>query len=129
MSAKFCARVSCGERASALLLINARELAAYLVGIQEEAGIAGVPLCRCHADAVVVPVGWTQADSRPPAEEAEFEPELVLIDDGPSESSGYPGALRLPVMGEAEEEDDDMEEAVGEVPPLLSRAFRAAGLD
>lgn len=128
MLAKFCARVSCGEPASALLLINARDLAAHLVDIREETGNVGVLLCRGHANAVVVPVGWTLADSRLPVEEAEFEPELVLIDDGPSESSGYSGALRLPEIAAADEEGMD-EAAVGEVPPLLSRAFRAAGLD
>ena len=121
MSEKFCARVSCGERASAVLLIGARDLSAQLVDIGEEYGIGGVPLCRAHADAVVVPLGWTLADSRSPAP----EPELVLIDDG---SSGSSGALRLPTVEEADQ--DDMEEAaVGEIPPLLSRAFRAAGLD
>ena len=128
MSGKFCTRVSCGERASAVLLINARELAALVVDIREETGIAGVPLCRAHADTVVVPLGWTQADSRPPVEETEFEPELVLVGDAPSKSSGYPGALRLPEMEEAAAEDMEAA-AVGEVPPLLSRAFRAAGLD
>lgn len=124
MSVKFCARVSCGKRASAILLIGARELAAHLVDIHEERGIGGVPLCRAHADAVVVPLGWTLADSRSPA----TEPELVLVDDGASNSSGSSSPLRLPTMEEADEEDME-EAAVGEVPPLLSRAFRAAGLD
>lgn len=123
MSSKFCARVSCGARASAILLINARDLAAHVVDIREHSSVAGVPLCRAHADAVVVPLGWTLSDTRPPADE--FEPELVLIDDG---SSGSPEAFRLPEV--EEEAEDDMEDAaVGEVPPLLSRAFRAAGLD
>lgn len=121
---KFCARVSCGKRASAILLIGARELAAHLVDIHEERGIGGVPLCRAHADAVVVPLGWTLADSRSPA----TEPELVLVDDGASGSSGSSGPLRLPTMEEVDEEDME-EAAVGEIPPLLSRAFRAAGLD
>ncbi|WP_419927842.1 DUF3499 family protein [Candidatus Poriferisocius sp.] len=123
MSGRFCARVCCGERATAILLINAQELSAQIVGIHEDTGIAGVPLCRAHADAIVVPLGWTLSDSRPPADE--FEPELVLIDDASSDSSE---AFRLPEM--EEEAEDDMEDAaVGEVPPLLSRAFRAAGLD
>ena len=124
MSEKFCARVSCGERASAILLIGARDLSAQLVDIGEEYGIGGVPLCRAHADAVVVPLGWTLADSRSPAP----EPELVLIDDGTSDSSGSSGALRLPTVEEADQEDMEAA-AVGEIPPLLSRAFRAAGLD
>ncbi|WP_419925165.1 hypothetical protein [Candidatus Poriferisocius sp.] len=128
MSAKFCARVSCGEPASALLLINARELAAHLVDLGEETGVVGVPLCRGHSDAVIVPVGWTQTDSRSPVEEADFEPELILIDEDPSEPPGQTGAHRLPEMEEADEDDMD-EAAVGEIPPLLSRAFRAAGLD
>lgn len=129
MSGEFCARVSCGEHASAVLLINARELSAHVVDIQEEANIGGVRLCRVHADAVAVPLGWTQTDNRSPAaEQVEFEPELVLVEDAPSNSSGYPGALRLPEVAEAEEEDME-DAAVGEVPPLLSRAFRAAGLD
>ena len=123
MSGKICARVSCDKRASGILLINAQELSAQIVGIHEDTGIAGVPLCRVHADGIVVPLGWTLSDSRPPADE--FEPELVLIDDASSESSE---AFRLPEM--EEEAEDDMEDAaVGEVPPLLSRAFRAAGLD
>lgn len=127
MSVKFCARVSCGKRASAILMIGARELAAHLVDIHEERGIGGVPLCRAHADAVVVPLGWTLADSRSPA----TEPELVLVDDGASDSSDSSGSsdpLRLPTMEEVDEEDME-EAAVGEIPPLLSRAFRAAGLD
>jgi len=52
----------------------------------------------------------------------------VLIDDAASGSPDSSGVLRLPPIEEAEEED--MEEAAGgEIPPLLSRAFRAAGLD
>ena len=118
MPGRFCARVLCGETASAALLINARELTAHLVDIDEETAIDGVPLCRHHADAVVVPVGWSLVDSRSPAP----EPELVLLDDAPSDE---PEALELPKAVEDDEEDA----AVGEVPPLLSRAFRAAGLD
>lgn len=132
MSKIFCSRVSCGERASAFLLINARELSAHVVDIREDTGIAGVSLCRTHADAVVVPLGWTQADLRTPVEETEFEPELVLVDDEPSDSSRKPGAFQFPDVNDADEyddEDDIEEEAVGEIPPLLSRAFRAAGLD
>ena len=125
MSGKFCARATCGARASALLLINARDLSAEIVGIREDTGIAGVPLCRAHADSLAVPLGWTLSDSRPPVEESEFEPELVLVDDNASDP---PEAFRLPDW--EEEVEEDMEDAaVGEVPPLLSRAFRAAGLD
>lgn len=128
MSRKFCARVSCGARASAVLLINARDLAAHVVDFREHTDVAGVPLCRAHADAVVVPLGWTLADLRTPAGENEFEPELVLVDDTSSDSPESSGTLRFPTMQEADEED--MEEAAGgEIPPLLSRAFRAAGLD
>ena len=125
MSAKFCARATCGARATAVLLINARELSVQIVDIREDTGIVGVPLCRAHADGVVVPLGWTLADMRPPVDESDFEPELVLVDDAASDP---PVALRLPSVEEAVEED--LEEAAGgEVPPLLSRAFRAAGLD
>lgn len=121
----FCARLLCGERASGILLINAQDLSAQVVGIYEDTGIAGVSLCRAHADGIVVPLGWTLSDSRPPVEETEFEPELVLIDDASSDSTED---LRLPEVEEVV--DEDMEDAaVGEVPPLLSRAFRAAGLD
>ncbi|WP_420432359.1 DUF3499 family protein [Candidatus Poriferisocius sp.] len=125
MSEKFCSRATCGERASASLLINARDLSAQVVDIQEDTGIAGVSLCRSHADGIVVPLGWTQADSRTPFEESEFEPELVLVDDASSES---PESLRLHDMEVADLEDMEVA-GVGEVPPLLSRAFRAAGLD
>ncbi len=125
MSPRFCARSTCGELATAILLINARDLSAQLIDIQDDTGIAGVPLCRHHADAVVVPLGWTLADLRTPFEESEFEPELVLVDDS---SSNPPEVFRLPDMEETIEEDME-DAAVGEVPPLLSRAFRAAGLD
>ena len=108
----------CGEIASAALLINARELTAHLVDIDEETAIDGVPLCRHHADAVVVPVGWSLIASRSPAP----EPELVLVDDTPADEPEPPKLL------DAVEEDEE-DAAVGEVPPLLSRAFRAAGLD
>ena len=124
MSGVFCARVLCGERASAVLLINARDLSAQVMDFGEETSIAGVPLCRAHADGVVVPVGWTLADLRSPS----AEPELVLVDDGASDSLDQPQPLRLPNAMEAVDEDEE-EAAVGEVPPLLSRAFRAAGLD
>lgn len=123
MSGKFCARVLCDECATAILLIKAQDLSAQIVGIREDTGVAGVPLCRVHADGIVVPLGWTLSDSRPPADE--FEPELVLIDVASSDTSED---FRLPEM--EEEAEQDMEDAaVGEVPPLLSRAFRAAGLD
>ena len=125
MSARFCARATCCERATAILLINARELRAEIVCIGDDPGIAGVALCRAHADGVVVPLGWTLTDSRPPVEETEIEPELVLIDDA---TSGSPKALKLPISEEADAEDVE-DAAVGEVPPLLSRAFRAVGLD
>lgn len=124
MSGEYCARVLCSEPASAILLINARDLSAQIVDIQEDTGIAGVPLCRVHADAVVVPLGWTLEDLRTQAP----EPELVLLDDAASDQPESSGPRRLPTMDEADEEDMD-EAAVGEVPPLLSRAFRAAGLD
>ncbi len=125
MSGKFCARATCSARATAVLLINARELSVQIIDIREDTGIVGVPLCRAHADGVVVPLGWTLADMRPPVEESDFEPELVLVDNAASDP---PVALRLPAVEEAVEED--LEEAAGgEVPPLLSRAFRAAGLD
>ena len=124
MSGEYCARVLCSEPASAILLINARDLSAQIVDIQEDTGIAGVPLCRVHADAVVVPLGWTLEDLRTQAP----EPELVLLDDAASDQPESSGPRRLPTMEEADEEDMD-EAAVGEVPPLLSRAFRAAGLD
>ena len=42
---KFCARVSCRAGASAILLINARDLAAHVVNIQEHTAVVGVPLC------------------------------------------------------------------------------------
>ena len=124
MSGKFCARATCGERATAILLINARELSAEIVDIREDTGIVGVSLCRAHADGVAVPLGWAQADLRPPVEESEFEPELVLVDAAASEPTE---ALELPGIDGAVEDMEDA--AVGEVPPLLSRAFRAAGLD
>ena len=128
MPKRFCTRVSCAERASAILLINARDLSAQVVDIAEDTGIAGVLLCRTHADAVAVPVGWTQADLRPPAEEPDFEPELVLIDDDTPDATEAPGAFSFP--DKAIDDDDDLDdEVLGEVPPLLSRAFRAAGLD
>ena len=123
MPGKFCARLLCDQRATAILLMNARELSAQIVGIHEATGIAGVSLCRVHADGIAVPLGWTLSDSRPAADE--FEPELVLIDDASSDS---PEAFRLPEM--EDEVEEDLEDAAGgEVPPLLSRAFRAAGLD
>ena len=79
-----------------------------------------------------MPVGWTLTDLRSPPTEAEpepeaidesesvpsFEPELVLIDDRSNGSQDADEASEV-----------DMQEVVGEVPPLLSRAFRAAGLD
>jgi len=124
MSATFCARVSCGEPASAVLFINARELAAQLVDAGDDSSAVGVLLCRAHADAVVVPLGWTKADSR----SSPSEPDLVLIDEAASDSADSSGTLRLPVA--EEEAETDLEEAAGgEIPPLLSRAFRAAGLD
>ena len=124
MSGEYCARVLCSERASAILLINARDLSAQIVDIEEATGIAGVRLCRIHANAVVVPVGWTKEDLRTRA----TEPELVLLDDAASDLPESSSDRRLPTMEEADEDDMD-EAAVGEVPPLLSRAFRAAGLD
>ena len=124
MSGEYCARVLCSEGASAILLINARDLSAQVVDLQGESGIAGVRLCRIHAGAVVVPVGWTKEDLRSLA----TEPELVLVDDASSDLPESSGARRLPSLEEADEEDME-EAAVGEVPPLLSRAFRAAGLD
>jgi len=122
---KFCARATCGERATAVLLINARELSVQIVDIREDPGVVGVALCCAHAGGTVAPLGWTLADLRSPAEAFECEPELVLVEAAPSEP---PEARRLPERGEAVPEDME-DAAVGEVPPLLSRAFRAAGLD
>ena len=125
MSGDFCARSTCGNQATASLLINARDLSAQIVDSSEDTGVAGVSLCRAHADGIVVPLGWTQADLRSPVEEFESEPELVLVDDGPN---AFPATLRLPDEdGSVEDEIED--DAGGEVPPLLSRAFRAAGFD
>ena len=46
----------------------------------------------------------------------------MLVDDTPADEPEPPKLLNAA-------EDDEEEAAVGEVPPLLSRAFRAAGLD
>ncbi|WP_419918033.1 DUF3499 family protein [Candidatus Poriferisocius sp.] len=130
MSETFCARVLCAEPASAALLINARELSAHVVDIREETSITGVPLCGGHADGVVVPSGWTQQDMRSPVVIAEKEPELVLLDDARSDRSEEELILFDDARSDRSEAEEEVAEAAGgEVPPLLKRAFRAAGLD
>ncbi len=135
MSETFCARVLCAEPASAILLINARDLSAHVADLSDETSATGVPLCSVHADGVVVPTGWTQEDMRSPIVPIEAEPELVLLDDARSDRAEADDDLVLfddvsPASPEPSETEEDLEEATGgEVPPLLSRAFRAAGLE
>ncbi len=131
----FCARTLCGTVASAILFINARELTAQLVDLDSTSSGGGVPLCKSHADAVVVPQGWELRDLRTPAFEPEFDldpkaaPAITTVSSANADVANTEPELTsdLPVLEETASQADPTPNK--EATPLLNRAFRAAGLN
>ncbi|MCY4258399.1 MAG: DUF3499 family protein [bacterium] len=119
----FCARTLCSATASAVLFINARELTVQLVDLDVTSDVGGVPLCKAHADAVVVPQGWELRDLRTPAFEPEFDAEPTA-ELHPLEFPNH--EIAAPTKPAIQPEDTS---ETKDATPMLSRAFRAAGLD
>ena len=77
---KLCERSGCAEpNAVAYGIDNARLTVWFEVALEQDATQAGA-LCRRHADALVVPKGWTIDDRREPI------PRLFLAPDTPTSS-------------------------------------------
>jgi len=153
-----CARVTCANPATALLVFDPRETWARLCDYDSSSRVVGISLCAEHGDSVRVPDGWTIVDDRTGV------PRLAAVPTAADESTS-PAASAQPVeadepaesrvdetdAGEAppdeadeaasptlwsvdEEEPDGDDETrddldVDETTPLLSRAFRAAHVD
>ena len=62
-----CARTSCGAPATAALSYQYTERRAWLDELPDDPSPATHALCAAHADALVVPRGWTKDDRRTPA--------------------------------------------------------------
>ncbi len=126
----FCARTLCSATASAVLFINARELTVQLVDLDVTSDVGGVPLCKAHADAVVVPQGWELRDLRTPAFEPEFDADEPEFDAEPTAELHpleFPShEIAAPTKPAIQPEDTS---ETKDATPMLSRAFRAAGLD
>ena len=126
----FCARTLCSATASAVLFINARELTVQLVDLDVTSDVGGVPLCKAHADAVVVPQGWELRDLRTPAFEPEFDADEPEFDAEPTAELHpleFPNhEIAAPTKPAIQPEDTS---ETTDATPMLSRAFRAAGLD
>lgn len=62
---RLCARPGCGAPATATLRFQSTAREAWLVVIDEDAPRAEGDLCARHAEALVLPRGWTLRDERP----------------------------------------------------------------
>lgn len=102
-----CGNMLCAESASAVLLFDARESAAWLIDAGE-AEWAGLGMCPKHANRFRPPVGWSLSDLRCEAVRSTAE-----------------AALETDVGADDSSPADDVEPASAPVQtPLLSRAFR-----
>jgi hypothetical protein len=153
---RLCARAGCGAAATATLRFESTQRQAWLVELDEHAARTQGDLCPRHAAALVLPRGWVLYDERAPskwapvsnvapAATAEVAAEPVVVPEPvvepvvePSvepeaapEVSHESAPRGVPAQfGASEEEDPDVEEALGEIldarTPLLQRAFRNA---
>jgi hypothetical protein len=62
---RLCARPGCGAPATATLRFQSTAREAWLVAIDQDAPRAEGDLCTPHAEALVLPRGWTLRDERP----------------------------------------------------------------
>lgn len=75
-------------------------------------------LCRRHADAMVVPQGWTLDDRR------DHAPKLFKTAVPPTASADDPDATKATVWLPDFDDDDDLGGVLAVDSPLLARAFR-----
>jgi len=153
---RLCARAGCGAAATATLRFESTQRQAWLVELDEHAARTQGDLCPRHAAALVLPRGWVLYDERAPSKwapvsngtpgkakaaaqpvvqpAAEVAPPEPLVEPAaePEPETSHEGAARgVPAQfGASEEDDPDVEEALGEIldarTPLLQRAFRNA---
>lgn len=76
---RLCERPGCSAPAAVLYAIDAEHLTVWIDSIERSDVLRGGVLCRRHADAMVVPMGWTLDDRR--------DPELRLFKSARSEPS------------------------------------------
>jgi len=148
---RLCARPGCGAPATATLRFQSTQRQAWLVELDENAARTQGDLCSRHAAALVLPRGWVLHDERAPAtwspvangttadkesarvETAEPVAEPVAEpapEPQPAASSEHVARSVPAQFGPNDEDDPDVEEALGEIldarTPLLQRAFRNA---
>jgi hypothetical protein len=94
-------------------------------------------LCTRHADALVVPRGWTVHDRRTPARRRAAKPRTpapkkkVAVPVAPAPPTlpfpeRSPRALRRPAWAQHDAADDPVDALLEVGSPLLARAFRSA---
>ena len=145
---RLCERPGCSQPAKAMYGIDADHLTVWIEPFDAEAGYRAGSLCRRHADAMVVPIGWLLDDRRDPEPRLFKAPEpppvvktptrrprqtgsdqtgqleLVVVDapDEPGPSSDDTGSAWRPVF----DQSDDLDGLLTADSPLLSRAFGKA---
>ncbi len=79
---RLCERPGCSAPAAVLYAIDAEHLTVWIDAIERADVLRGGVLCRRHADAMVVPMGWTLDDRR--------DPELRLFKSRTAEPAAAP---------------------------------------
>jgi hypothetical protein len=88
---RLCARPGCGAPATATLRFQSTAREAWLVAIDQSASRGEGDLCAEHAEALVLPRGWTLRDERP----------LRLVDDAPLSELDKQLDARTPLLQRA----------------------------
>jgi hypothetical protein len=139
--AKLCDRPGCSEPAAASYGMVPEDLLFWVNHLDTWSTPSAGVLCRRHADAMVVPRGWTLDDRREPAPRL-FRPpsgpvtggrprprRRAAVGDDASEQlelSGAPIADAAQPWAPAFDTDDDLGGLLKVDSPLLARAFRGA---
>lgn len=143
---RLCERPGCSQPAKAMYGIDAEQLTVWIMPFDPDAGYRAGALCRRHADAMVVPVGWMLDDRRDPEPRLFKAPEPPPVVKQPArrsrQTSGDPtGQLELVVEAADEpgpgddtgtvwrpvfDQSDDLDGLLTADSPLLSRAFGRA---
>lgn len=147
---RLCGRPGCSELATVAYGMRTQDLVFWLDVLPSDPAAAGGALCVRHADAMVVPRGWTLDDLRDPDLHLFRPPAAAASPARPASARATRPApvgeqLRLGVSTDIADEpadvaspgswtpqfdqSDDLDGLLSARSPLLSRAFRTAEPD
>ncbi|MEI8239076.1 MAG: DUF3499 family protein [Actinomycetota bacterium] len=146
--ARLCERPGCSQPAQVIYGIDADQLSVWIEPFDATLDYRAGVLCRRHADAMVVPLGWTLDDRReleprlfksrdtasPPKLRRARRPrssagddtgqlELGAVDAGLAPDDTHPGIDDTKAWKPVFDQSDDLDGLLTAESPLLSRAF------